>query len=181
VSKDPVATSKFLSFVLRHKPETIGLTLDENGWANLEELVRLANDHGHTLTIKDIADVVANSDKQRFAMDSSGGRIRANQGHSIQVDLELTALQPPELLYHGTAKRFLASIRSDGLLKQARHHVHLSSDANAAALVGGRHGRPVVLTVRAGQMSCNGHLFYRSENGVWLTDQVPTAFIEFPF
>jgi putative RNA 2'-phosphotransferase len=180
VSKDYVAMSKFLSFVLRHKPESIGLTLDAKGWANMEELVRLANEDGQVLTIDDIAYVVASSDKQRFVLDPSGQRIRANQGHSVKVDLELAALQPPMLLYHGTATRFLTSIRQSGLLKQARHHVHLSPDADTAILVGSRHGRPAVLTVQAGQMSRNNYLFYCSENGVWLTDHVPPAFIEFP-
>ncbi|RUL74966.1 RNA 2'-phosphotransferase [Dyella choica] len=180
MSKDPVATSKFLSLVLRHKPETIGLALDANGWVNLEELVRQANECGYGLTIKDIFDAVASSDKQRFALDPSGQRIRANQGHSVKVDLALAALQPPTLLYHGTATRFLTSIRHAGLLKQARHHVHLSLDAGTAARVGSRHGQPVVLIVRAEQMSHSGHLFYRSQNGVWLTDHVPPTFIEFP-
>ncbi len=180
MSADLVATSKFLSFVLRHKPEAIGLVLDANGWASLDELLRLANRHGHAMTIEDVVSVVASSDKQRFALDPAGERIRANQGHSAGVDLGLAALSPPELLYHGTAERFLPSIRQSGLLKQARHHVHLSQDARTALQVGERHGQPVVLTVRAASLSASGHPFYRSENGVWLTGHVPPAFIEFP-
>lgn len=180
MEKDLVATSKFLSLVLRHKPEVIGLRLDENGWADLQELIRLANSSGHTLTRETIAKVVASNDKQRFAFDSAGNRIRANQGHSIEVDLALAPIQPPAVLYHGTAARFLDSIREQGLLKRQRHHVHLSQDKDTALAVGKRHGSPVVLVVQAEVMWQAGHKFFRSENGVWLTESVPDAFIEFP-
>lgn len=177
---DHVSTSKFLSLVLRHKPEEIGLSLDENGWTDLDELIRLANGKGKKLSRSLVEEVVANSDKQRFALDPSGTRIRANQGHSVQVALELSPQQPPETLFHGTATRFLDAIRTSGLLKMQRHHVHLSADQVTATSVGQRHGRVVILTVRAGDMWRDGHTFYRSANGVWLTDAVPTAFIDFP-
>nr|GAT45556.1 phosphate acetyltransferase [Mycena chlorophos] len=175
-----IATSKFLSLVLRHKPEAIGLSLDPHGWADLRELVRLANASGRPLTSEEILLVVNSSEKQRFTFDSSGQRIRANQGHSVEVDLQLDPLNPPAVLYHGTATRFLPSIHESGLLKGARHHVHLSLDANTARTVGSRHGHPVVLRILAEDMMCNGYQFFRSKNGVWLTDHVPTSYIQFP-
>lgn len=173
-------TSKFLSLVLRHEPEAIGLTLDANGWADLDELVRLANADGKPVTRELIEQVVRDSDKQRFAISEDGARIRANQGHSIEVDLELTPLAPPDTLYHGTATRFAKSIRTLGLVKQSRQHVHLSSDLATAAKVGSRHGKAIVLTIRAGEMHARGLSFYRSANGVWLTDAVAAEFINWP-
>jgi len=180
MDKALVSTSKFLSLVLRHQPELIGLSLDPNGWADLQELVRLANASGHRMTADDVLIIVRNSEKQRFTLDSSGQKIRANQGHSVAVDLELTPLRPPAVLYHGTATRFLPSIHQSGLIRGARHHVHLSQDANTANVVGARHGQPVVLTIFAEDMGRNGHIFYQSRNGVWLTDHVPASYIEFP-
>jgi putative RNA 2'-phosphotransferase len=180
MNKDLVATSKFLSLVLRHKPEAIGLSLDANGWAEVDDLVRLANGNGHRLTREMIANIVASSEKQRFALDDSGARIRANQGHSIDVDLELKSLQPPGILYHGTAMRFIESIQQLGLQKRQRHHVHLSQDEDVAYVVGKRHGDPKVLIIRAEEMWRAGHPFYQSENGVWLTESVPAVFIDFP-
>lgn len=173
-------TSKFLSLVLRHEPEAIGLTLDANGWADLDELVRLANADGKPVTRELIEQVVRDSDKQRFAISEDGARIRANQGHSIEVDLELTPLPPPATLYHGTATRFAKSIRNLGLVKQSRQHVHLSSDPATATKVGSRHGKAVVLTIRAGEMHARGLSFYQSANGVWLTDAVAAEFIDWP-
>lgn len=175
-----IATSKFLSYVLRHKPESIGLRLDENGWADVETLIRLANSHGQALTQLLITQVVATSDKKRFAFDPSGTRLRANQGHSIDIDLGLAALQPPSILYHGTAARFVDSIREHGLLKRQRHHVHLSQDEETALTVGKRHGNPAILLIRAEMMWQAGHRFFRSENGVWLVESVPVPFIGFP-
>jgi putative RNA 2'-phosphotransferase len=180
MDKALVSTSKFLSLVLRHQPELIGLSLDTNGWADLRELVRLAHASGHRLTVDDILVIVRSSEKQRFTLDSSGQKIRANQGHSVEVDLELQPVQPPAVLYHGTATRFLPSIHQSGLIKGARHHVHLSLDANTASAVGGRHGYPVVLTVFAEDMWRSGCVFYQSKNGVWLTDHVPASYIGFP-
>lgn len=177
---DIVKVSKFLSLVLRHKPEEIGLTLDENGWAEVEELLRLASQKGRRLTRPLLEQVVAENDKQRFAFSDDGQRIRANQGHSVAVDLALPPTIPPELLYHGTAARFVASIRAEGLHAGNRQHVHLSRDVPTATKVGQRHGQPVVLVVRAREMSAAGHPFFLAANGVWLTERVPVAFLLFP-
>jgi putative RNA 2'-phosphotransferase len=176
-----VQLSKFLSLVLRHKPEEIGLALDENGWANVDELLRLASQSGRPLTRPILEQIVAESDKQRFAFSDDGRRIRANQGHSLAVDLALPPSQPPEMLYHGTASRFLDSIRAGGLQAGSRQHVHLSLDVATAIKVGQRHGKPVVLEVRAGAMHAAGNPFYLSANGVWLTERVPVEFLTFPY
>jgi putative RNA 2'-phosphotransferase len=172
--------SKFLSLVLRHQPATIGLTLDEHGWVSVTELLAALNAHGKRVDRALLEAVVADNDKQRFAFSPDGQRIRANQGHSVAVELGYTPQTPPETLYHGTAERNLASIRAQGLLKQQRHHVHLSANADTARQVGQRYGRPVVLVVNAGEMSRQGHTFYQSDNGVWLTDAVPPQFIQLP-
>jgi len=166
--------SKFLSLLLRHKPETIGLKLDENGWAEIDELIEKSKNM--TLTRALIESVVEQNDKQRFIIE--GNRIRVNQGHSISVDLELKAVTPPEVLYHGTATRFLDSIMQIGLTKQKRQHVHLSKEIETATRVGMRHGKVVILEVDAKRMHEEGYLFYLSENGVWLTDVVPKEFLK---
>ncbi|EYF08175.1 RNA 2'-phosphotransferase [Chondromyces apiculatus] len=175
-----IKQSKFLSLVLRHQPKAHGLSLDEHGWAPLDEVIAAANRAGLALTRELVAEIVATSDKKRFALSEDGVSIRAQQGHSVEVDLELVALAPPALLYHGTAARFLASIREQGLLRQSRNHVHLSADVETATKVGGRHGKPVVLTVRSEDMARDGHSFYRSGNGVWLVEAVPVAYLTFP-
>lgn len=167
-----------MSLVLRHRPEVIGLTLDANGWAEIDALIRLSQAQ-HPLDLALIEQVVATNSKQRFAISDDGLGIRARQGHSIDVDLGLAPLAPPEWLFHGTATRFVDSIRREGLRKQRRQHVHLSADADTAAKVGARHGAPAILRVRAGAMATAGFAFYRSENGVWLTDAVPVEFIDF--
>ncbi|WP_426340509.1 RNA 2'-phosphotransferase [Pseudoduganella sp. S-14] len=172
-----VSQSKFLSLVLRHKPEEIGLVLDQNGWASIDELIALANARGTNLNRSQIEFIVENSDKKRFAISADGTKIRANQGHSVEIALGLPPQTPPERLYHGTATRFLGSIRESGLHSAARQHVHLSSDHATAEKVGSRHGKPVVLTVEAGQMARDGHFFYISENGVWLTEAVPAKYL----
>lgn len=172
--------SKFLSLVLRHRPGRIGLVLDAQGWADIDALIARAGEHGMALTREEILDVAATSDKQRFALDDSRRRIRANQGHSVDVDLGLEPREPPAVLYHGTAETNLAAIRIEGLKPGRRQHVHLSPNAATATAVGQRHGRPVVLRVAAGRMWAAGFELYRSENGVWLTDAVPPEFIEFP-
>lgn len=175
---DLVSTSRFLSLVLRHRPDRIGLSLDAAGWADIAELIRLSQAH-RPLTRDVIEAVVAGSDKQRFAISEDGLRIRANQGHSIEVDLALEVVAPPERLYHGTATRFVEAIRREGLSRRSRHHVHLSADVDTAQRVGARHGKPVMLVVRAAEMAAAGHTFHRSANGVWLTDTVPVDFIDF--
>lgn len=177
--KQRTRTSKFLSLVLRHEPGRIGLALDASGWADVEELLVACHGHGMALERAELEEVVATSEKKRFALSDDGRRIRANQGHSIDVALGYSPVPPPERLFHGTATRFLDSIRREGLHKRGRHHVHLSADTETAEKVGQRHGRPVILTVLAAAMHERGHRFFVSENGVWLTDHVPVEFIEF--
>lgn len=177
---DPVRLSKFLSLVLRHDPQRAGLVLDDAGWVAVDDLLVGCARAGVTLTREQLEEIVRSSDKQRFAFSSDGERIRANQGHSVEVKLDYVPQTPPELLFHGTATRFLDSIRERGLVRGGRHHVHLSSDTETARKVGQRHGRPVVLSVRAGDMHRAGHVFLRSANGVWLAESVPVDWLEFP-
>jgi len=167
-----IKISKFLSYVLRHNPDSINLTLDENGWAAVDELLECAARNGRKFSRSSLEEVVETNDKKRFILSEDGLLIRANQGHSIQIDLKLEPLKPPEKLYHGTATRFLESILQNGLQPQNRHHVHLSTDRETAMKVGQRHGKPVILAVDALQMDQDGHEFYCSANGVWLTDAV---------
>jgi len=169
--------SKFLSYVLRHRPDSIGITLDQNGWVDIDELLAAAQRHGKELSRTRLQQIVATSDKKRFAISADGERIRANQGHSVSIDLGLIPAVPPELLYHGTVERFLDSIRTQGLVRGSRHHVHLSPDEKTARKVGGRRGKPAILVVEARSMHEAGHKFYQSENNVWLTDQVPPEFL----
>lgn len=172
--------SKFLSLVLRHEPERIGLKLDESGWTNVDELLQAINKQAFSFSRAELEEVVANNSKKRFAFSDDGLRIRANQGHSIEVDLQHVSQTPPEILYHGTATRFLDAIRKDGLKKMDRHDVHLSAESKMTLQVGGRHGKPALLTIRAGEMHRAGFLFRLTPNGVWLVDHVPPRFIEFP-
>lgn len=169
--------SKFLSLILRHEHERIGLTLDESGWTDIDALIRNAAASGRSFTRAQLEEVVATSDKKRFAISADGQRIRANQGHSIDVDLGLMPVMPPDVLYHGTARRFLESILANGLDKRQRHHVHLTGDLAVARSVGQRYGVVVVLAVDAARMQEEGHRFFRSENGVWLIDAVPTRYL----
>ena len=178
--KEVVRKSKFLSLILRHEPERVGLELDNAGWIGVSKLLEAVNQHGVSLTLDELRHIVATSDKKRFAFSEDATRIRANQGHSVEVDLQYAPQIPPELLYHGTATRFLDSIRQDGLQKMERHHVHLSAETAVTLQVGARRGRPVLLTIRAGDMQRAGHAFYRSANNVWLVEHVPPQFIEFP-
>ncbi|BBP73453.1 putative RNA 2'-phosphotransferase [Pseudomonas sp. Seg1] len=171
-------TSKFLSYVLRHEPQAIGLTLDSEGWANIEALISGAARDGRTLDRALIETVVASNDKKRFSISEDGQQIRAVQGHSTKsVELQLEAKQPPETLYHGTATRFMNSINQQGLIPGSRHHVHLSAETTTASAVGQRYGTVVILKVAARQMQEQGFKFYQAENGVWLTEQVPVRFI----
>ncbi|WP_449388827.1 RNA 2'-phosphotransferase [Chryseobacterium lineare] len=169
--------SKFLSLILRHKPETINLNLDENGWADVEELKEKCSNHAIHFTLEDLDEVVETNDKRRFIFNEDKTRIRANQGHSIDIDLALNPQQPPEFLYHGTAQANLDSILDKGIEKRNRQHVHLSSDKETATKVGMRHGKPVILTIMTGQMFKEGILFYLSENNVWLTDFIDPKYI----
>jgi putative RNA 2'-phosphotransferase len=169
--------SKFLSLVLRHDPARIGITLDEAGWTDVDALLAAAARHGVQLTRDELRALVAASDKQRFALSDDGARIRANQGHSVEVDLQLPPREPPAQLYHGTVEAALEGIRELGLLRGTRHHVHLSPDVATATKVGRRRGEPVILTIRAADMHAAGYAFFCSENGVWLTEHVPPRFI----
>jgi putative RNA 2'-phosphotransferase len=172
-----VRVSKFLSKYLRHEPEALGLTLEPGGWVGVADLLAGCARAGLPVTRTELREVVVNNDKQRFAFDDTGERIRANQGHSTDVDLQLEPVVPPDVLYHGTAEGTVAQILRDGLQRMARHHVHLSDTVPTARKVGSRHGKPVILVVAAAAMSRAGLAFYRSANGVWLTDTVPPQYL----
>jgi putative RNA 2'-phosphotransferase len=181
VASNPhIAVSKFLSLVLRHRPDQIGIELDPEGWVGLDTLLRALAEHGRALERAELMQIVAESDKQRFSLSPDGQRIRANQGHSVSVELGYEPATPPVHLYHGTVDRFLQPIRAEGLKRGARHHVHLSATPETARQVGARRGHPVVLTVRAQAMFEVGHAFFISANGVWLTDHVPVEFLIIP-
>ncbi|WP_415947626.1 RNA 2'-phosphotransferase [Streptomyces sp. KLOTTS4A1] len=173
-----VRVSKYLSKHLRHQPERIGLVLDPGGWVEIDALITAAAEHGFVFTRAELDHVVASNDKRRFAVE--GGRIRASQGHTVPVDLDLPPATPPAYLYHGTVARNLAAIRAEGLRPMARHDVHLSADRETATRVGARRGRPVVLSVDAGAMHRDGHVFRVSANGVWLTAAVPARYLRLP-
>ena len=171
------STSKFLSLILRHKPQVVGLELDEHGWADVEELIRCVKG----LDLATLEQTVAQDEKQRYSFSADKKLIRANQGHSIPVDVELAELEPPEILYHGTGEKSSASIKSQGLLKMSRLYVHLSSDIETATKVGRRHGKPKIFVVESGKMFADGFKFYRSVNGVWLTEHVPAKYLKESF
>ena len=176
---DPVQLSKFLSFVLRHKPDAIGLVLDAEGWAGIDDLIAKGNAAaaGTRFDRDDLLNVVATSDKKRFSLSSDGLHIRAAQGHSVSVELGLVPREPPPVLYHGTATRFVEAILVEGLKPQSRQQVHLSLDVVTAHRVGQRHGKPVIFKVDAARMHAQGFKFYVADNGVWLTDAVPPEFL----
>jgi putative RNA 2'-phosphotransferase len=178
--KEIIRTSKFLSLVLRHEPERVGLKLGDAGWVSVDELLLAVNRNGVALTFEDLKQILATSDKKRFAFSDDGQSIRASQGHSVEVDLQYPPQMPPEILYHGTATRFLDGIRQQGLQRMERHDVHLSAETKVTVQVGSRHGKPVLLTIRAGEMHRAGFEFRCSANGVWLVDHVPPQFIEYP-
>lgn len=177
--RDPVQTSKFLSLILRHEPAKFGVVLDEAGWTDVEALLEACRKHGRAFDRALLEQIVATNDKKRFSFDETGTRVRANQGHSVEVELGYEPASPPALLYHGTATRFVAAIRAEGLKKMARHHVHLSADEATARAVGQRHGKPAVLVIDAAAMAGEGFAFFLSTNAVWLVDHVPARFITF--
>lgn len=177
VEKKHISISKFLSLVLRHHPQVIGISLDTGGWTDVDVLLQKMQEKGWNINREILEDVLATNPKQRFSLNEDRTRIKANQGHSVTIDLLLEPLAPPQELYHGTAEKFLAAIVSEGLKKMQRHHVHLSPDVHSAFTVGKRHGKPVVLAVQSQQMYSDGFVFYRSDNGVWLTDHVPAAYL----
>ncbi len=180
MGKGLVRISRFLSLVLRHDPGRIGLELDREGWASVADLGERSRLAGLNLTVELVREVVATSDKRRFSLSEDALSIRANQGHSIPVDLGLSPVEPPSELFHGTVPRFLESIRGEGLVPGSRQHVHLSPDAETAARVGRRRGEPVVLRIDAAGLAVRGQDFFVSANGVWLTAAVPAEFIRFP-
>jgi putative RNA 2'-phosphotransferase len=169
--------SKYLSYHLRHAPQELGLTLEPGGWVKVSELLRAASKDKYTITRSELESVVANCEKQRFSFNPTGDKIRANQGHSVEIDLKLEPMGPPEVLYHGTAEKFVDAIVASGLQKMNRHHVHLSTDLQMARKVGSRRGKATIFQVDAAAMDKAGILFYRSANGVWLTDAVPPEYL----
>ena len=177
MSKSLESTSKYLSLILRHKPETIGIKLDEHGWADVDELIAgIGKTHDFSMDI--LEEIVRTDNKQRFSFNDDKTLIRANQGHSIPVDVELEKVEPPEYLYHGTGEKYRNSIDQSGLIPKSRLYVHLSGDIDAAINVGKRHGKPIVYKVHSGEMQKDGYEFFRSVNGVWLTKEVPAKFLE---
>ncbi|MBN7124818.1 RNA 2'-phosphotransferase [Erwinia billingiae] len=179
MSKNHTDISKFLSYVLRHQPEAVGLSLDKAGWAVITDLILCAKQEGYTLDPDIIQAIVASSDKKRFTISEDGLHIRAAQGHSTQqVDIAYQEKIPPAILYHGTATRFISAIREKGLLPMSRQYVHLSPDEVTAIQVGQRHGKPVVLKIKALTMYEQGFYFFQADNGVWLTELVPYQFIQ---
>lgn len=171
------STSKYISLILRHKPETIGIVLDEHGWANVEELIKGVS-KTHPLTMEELEEIVRSDEKQRYSFNEDKTLIRANQGHSVDVDVELEEVDPPEYLYHGTGEKYVSSIDMQGLIPKSRLYVHLSGDIGTAVKVGSRHGKPVVYRVLAEQMAEAGFVFYKSVNGVWLTKSVPKEYLK---
>jgi len=178
MSKNEINISKFLSLVLRHQPETIGIQLDNNGWTDVNELIEKANNYGIKFDRETLSHIVATNSKKRFAFNDTLDKIRASQGHSVEIELGYTNQKPPEILFHGTAEKFVQSILDTGLEKRNRQHVHLSSDLETAIKVGQRHGKPFIFNVLAEQMYNDNFQFYISDNGVWLTDNVPTKYLK---
>jgi putative RNA 2'-phosphotransferase len=172
-----VSLSRWLSFILRHQPESIGLTLDEEGWADVADLILRGQRHGIEIDYERLTQVVAENDKQRFRWNEDGSKIRANQGHSRPVDLGLAPQMPPPVLFHGTAQRFWSAIQTQGILPRSRQFVHLSQDYDTAYTVGKRHGKPLVLLVDAQGLAASGTPFFLSDNGVWLVSQVPPTYL----
>lgn len=169
--------SKFLSYVLRHRPQAIGLQLGDGGWVAIEALIAAAARHGKAMTFDRLLEVVATDSKRRYAFNADRTMIRAVQGHSVEVDLGYAPASPPAVLFHGTVERFVAAILREGIRRGRRHHVHLSADRETAGNVGARRGQPVILTIDAAAMHGEGHAFYRADNGVWLVDHVPPRFL----
>ncbi|MBW4488256.1 MAG: RNA 2'-phosphotransferase [Trichocoleus desertorum ATA4-8-CV12] len=172
-----VKVSKYLSKHLRHQPERLNLALGAGGWVAVDELLTACAQHQFPISREELEAVVATSDKKRFSFDSTGELIRANQGHSVEVDLQLEPQLPPDILYHGTGDRAVEMILQSGLHKMSRHHVHLSQDVETARKVGARHGRPVVFAIDAAAIHQAGYLFFCAENGVWLVDHIPSEYL----
>ncbi|EGT5447322.1 TPA: RNA 2'-phosphotransferase [Clostridioides difficile] len=170
--------SVFISLILRHKPEIIGIKLDDYGYADVNELIEKINNTGRNINIEILEQIVKEDNKQRYSFNDDRSKIRANQGHSINVNVELRELEPPRFLYHGTATRFLDNIKKEGIVSKSRLYVHLSNDIDTAVQVGKRHGVPVVLKINTGKMYENGYKFYLSENNIWLCKYIPFEYVE---
>ena len=172
-------TSRFISMILRHKPETIGITLDEHGWADVQELIEGINHSGgHSLDMELLEEIVRTDEKQRYSFNEDHTLIRANQGHSIPVDVELEKRTPPDILWHGTGEKYVDSIDEQGLIPKSRLYVHLSTDRETAKKVGSRHGRPVIYEIDCRQMAEDGYAFFESANHIWLTKEVPVKYLK---
>ena len=172
-------TSRFISMILRHKPETIGITLDEHGWADVQELIDGINHSGgHSLDMELLEEIVRTDEKQRYSFNEDHTLIRANQGHSIPVDVELEKRTPPDILWHGTGEKYVDSIDVQGLIPKSRLYVHLSTDRETAKKVGSRHGRPVIYEIDCRQMAEDGYVFFESANHIWLTKEVPVKYLK---
>lgn len=167
-----------MSLILRHKPEVIGITLDEHGWASVNDLICGIEKNNPGFNMDILEQIVRNDNKQRYSFNDDRSLIRANQGHSVNVDVELKEKEPPEYLYHGTGEKYVKSINQDGLIPKSRLYVHLSKDIKTAENVGKRHGKEVVYRINSGQMYRDGYKFYLSENGIWLTKEVPIKYLE---
>ena len=177
IKNDDVSLGRFISLILRHKPETIGIKLDGEGWADVDELIAGINAAGHTIDRETLERIVRENNKKRYTLSSDGRRIRANQGHSIDVHVEMEQRTPPDKLYHGTAEKFLDSIKQNGIKRMSRQYVHLSPDVETAVTVGKRHGKPVVLVIDAAKMSADGYIFRLSANGVWQSEDIPWGYV----
>jgi putative RNA 2'-phosphotransferase len=176
--KTTKSISKLLSLALRHHPESLEIQLDKNGWADVDSVLKGLNKKGYSIGLEGLQQVVETNSKKRFALNEDQTKIRANQGHSLEVDLELAPLSPPDYLYHGTSVDAVDEIRKKGIERRSRQYVHLSTDKETAKAVGSRHGVPFIFTVRSGAMHQDGHLFYKSENGVWLALEVPAKYLD---
>ena len=170
--------SKFLSLILRHQPEVVGLTLEENGWIEVQKLIKACADYGKSFTFAELKSVVETNDKKRFAFNEDETKIRANQGHSVEIEIEFEKKLPPDILYHGTAEKNVGIIFAEGLKKMSRHHVHLSVETETATKVGMRYGKPVIFQIDTVAMIAEGFEFYVSANGVWLVEYVPPKFLK---
>ena len=177
MNKTDIQISKFLSLVLRHRPETIGIQLDQNGWTDVDTLLEKSNRYGVKIDKEILKYIVATNSKKRFAFNESFDKIRASQGHSVDIKLGYINQKPPEILYHGTGEKSVQSILETGLEKRNRQHVHLSSDITTAVKVGQRHGKPFVFKILAEKMYNDKFEFFLSDNGVWLTENVPTKYL----
>ena len=172
-------TSKFISLILRHNPQVIGISLDEHGWADVQDLIEGINrSEGHFLDMDTLKEIVRTDEKQRYSFNEGHTLIRANQGHSIPVDVELEEKTPPDILWHGTGQKYVSSIDVQGLIPKSRLYVHLSSDMETARKVGSRHGRPVIYQVECRKMTEDGYRFFLSANHVWLTKEVPAEYLK---